>query len=133
MAKKAAPPEVTVAKKAAPSQALRGAIATVSIPSSIVQNEFGRVLDQAMERDIVVTRHEVPRAVLVSARRYQQLVGRESSAMQSLQSTFDALYDRMQTPRFKAAIERGFRATPAQMGHAARAAAKRKARSRNPG
>lgn len=98
---------------------------TVALPSSTVQNEFGRVLDQARDQDIVVTRHDVPRAVLVSVARYRELVGREAAVLDTLQEQFDALYARMQTLETEAGTARGFRATPAEMGHAALAAAQR--------
>jgi prevent-host-death family protein len=91
----------------------------VTLPSSSVQNEFGRILDQARDHDIVVTRHDVPRAVLVSAQRYRELVGREAVVLETLQAQFDALYERMQTPDVRAGTVRGFRATPAEMGRAA--------------
>lgn len=101
------------------------AAATVTLPSSSVQNEFGRMLDQARDYDIVVTRHDVPRAVLVSAERYRELVGREAAILETLQAQFDALYAQMQTPEVQAGTTRGFRTTPTEMGQAAVAAAQR--------
>lgn len=102
---------------------------TVTLPSSAVQNEFGRILDQAREQDIVITRHDVPRAVLVSIARYRELVGREAAVLDTLQEQFDALYARMQTSELDAGTARGFRATPAEMGQAALAAAERARRA----
>lgn len=101
------------------------AAGVMTLPSSSVQNEFGRVLDQARDRDIVVTRHDVPRAVLVSAERYRELVGREAAVLETLHEQFDALYARMQSPAAAASTVQGFRATPAEMGRAAVMAAQR--------
>jgi prevent-host-death family protein len=92
----------------------------LTLPSTEVQNEFGRVLDQAARnQDIVITRHSVPRAVLVSADRYRDLVGRDALVLESLHGQLDELYASMQTPEVEVATERGFNATPQEMGRAA--------------
>lgn len=101
------------------------AAGVITLPSSSVQNEFGRILDQARDQDIVVTRHDVPRAVLVSAERYRELVGRETAVLETLHHQFDALYARMQSPAAATNMAEGFRATPAEMGRAAVLAAQR--------
>jgi prevent-host-death family protein len=106
-------------KKTGRARSTRSPAATVTLPSSAVQNEFGRILDQVREQDIVVTRHDIPRAVLVSAERYRELVGREADVLETLQAQFDALYARMQTAEVQAGTAQGFRATPADMGKAA--------------
>jgi antitoxin Phd len=104
---------------------------TLTLPSTEVQGEFGRVLDQAArDQDIVITRHDVPRAVLISASRYRELVGREMAVLDTLRGQLDALYARMQTPEVEAGTERGFNASPAEMGRAALAAARRAHRAR---
>ncbi len=108
-----------MAKKPRGPRSIHRTAATVTLPSSAVQNEFGRILDQVRDQDIVVTRHDVPRAVLVSAERYRELVGREAKVLETLQAQFDALYERMQTPEVQAGTAKGFRATPAEMGRAA--------------
>lgn len=118
------------ARPATPSR--QSAPAPLTIPSTEAQNEFGRVLDQsAAGQDIAITRHNVVRAVLVSAARYRQLVGGDDEpALEALGARFDDLYASMQTAKVRAGTIRGIDATPKEMGRAAVAAAKRTARPR---
>jgi prevent-host-death family protein len=103
----------------------------VTIPSTEAQNEFGRILDQAAaDQDIAITRHNVVRAVLVSAARYRQLVAHEASELEVLDSRFEELYTSMQTARVGEATARAVNASPEEMGRAAVAAARRAQRSR---
>lgn len=105
---------------------LRDGVASVTITATEAQNEFGRVLEQTTrDQVVVITRHQVPRAVLVSVERYRNLVSAESALLNTLTDEFDAMLARMQTPEVRAGTERGFRATPETMGKAARAAARK--------
>src|SRR6476646_1551723 len=106
--------------------------AALTIPSTQAQNEFGRILDQATAgQDIAITRHNVTRAVLVSAARYRQLTGGgEEPALTSLDARFDELYALMQTAKVREGTARAVEATPGEMGRAAVAAAKRSPRRR---
>lgn len=98
----------------------------VTVSSTEAQNEFGRVLDQAARDELVViTRHDVPRAVLMSVSRYQALLGAQETRLGELTARFDVLLEEMQRPDVQAATLRGFRATPKEMGQAAVAAARR--------
>jgi prevent-host-death family protein len=102
----------------------------LTLPSTEVQNEFGRILDQASRnQDIVITRHNVARAVLISADRYRDLVGRDASVLESFRGQLDALYAGMQTAEADAAADRGFNASPQEMGRAAVEAARAVRRS----
>lgn len=104
----------------------------LKIPSTEAQNEFGRVLDQAAaDQDIAITRHNVVRAVLVSAARYHQLTGREAPGLDELASRFDDLYASMQTTEVRDATAQGVHAAPEEMGRAAVAAARRERRRRD--
>lgn len=105
--------------------------ATVTIPSTEAQNEFGRVLDQAAaDQDIAITRHNVVRAVLVSAARYRRLVAHEESGLDLLDARFDELYVSLQSARVREATARAVNASPEEMGRAAVAAARRARRRR---
>lgn len=97
------------------------------IPSTEAQNEFGRVLDQAAaDQDIAITRHNVVRAVLVSAARYRQLTGGDAPALDELAARFDELYASMQTAQVREATARAIHAAPKEMGRAAVTAARRR-------
>lgn len=101
-------------------------VTPVAIPSTEAQNEFGRVLDlAAADQDIAITRHNVVRAVLVSAARYHELVGREAAELDDLAARFDDLYESMQTAAVQEATAQAVRATPEAMGRAAVAVARR--------
>ncbi len=117
------------AKSAPAGGAWRGGAETVepmTVTATEAQNEFGRVLDQATrDQVVVITRHSVPRAVLLSVERYRELAGAESTILNTLTDEFDAMLARMQTPKVRSGTERGFRATPEQMGGAAQASARR--------
>jgi len=103
----------------------RGDAERITVTATEAQNEFGRVLDQAArDQDVVITRHNVPRAVLLSVGRYRELVGAEATILNTLTEEFDALLARMQTPEVRAGTERGFQAPPEVMGRAAEAAAR---------
>lgn len=114
----------------APARPRPRAASPVVIPSTEAQNEFGRLLDRAAaDQDIAITRHNVVRAVLVSAARYRELVGQQAAGLDVLASRFDDLYASMQTAAVREATARAVRATPEEMGRAA-VAATRRARSR---
>jgi antitoxin (DNA-binding transcriptional repressor) of toxin-antitoxin stability system len=99
------------------------------IPSTIAQNAFGRLLYRAMAgADIGIAKHNVVRAVLVSAERYQELLRHETVDLGALSSRFEQLYASMQTPEVRAATDRALRATPSEMGKAAVAQARRSRR-----
>lgn len=118
----------------APTRPRRQAASPVVIPSTEAQNEFGRLLDRAAAgQDIAITRHNVERAVLISAARYRELVGQQAAGLDILASRFDDLYASMQTAAVREATARAIRSTPGEMGRAAVAAARRARSRRTPG
>jgi antitoxin Phd len=101
----------------------------VVIPSTVAQNEFGRVFDRAMAgTDVAIAKHNVVRAVLVSVERYQELVRQQIVDLDALSSRFEQLYASMQRPEVQEATDRAFRATPTEMGRAAVTHARRSRR-----
>lgn len=115
------------AKSTSKSGAARRYAEPITVTATEAQNEFGRVLDQATrDQVVVITRHNVPRAVLLSAERYRELASAESTILSTLTDKFDAMLARMQTPGVRSGMERGFGATPKQMGRAAEAAARQR-------
>lgn len=124
---KRASASVKPASKGEPAHAMT----PLRIPSTEAQNEFGRVLDQAAAgQDMAITRHNVVRAVLVSAARYRQLVGRDESDLDDLAARFDELYASMQTADVREATARSMHVSPEEMGRSAVAAARRARGSR---
>lgn len=98
----------------------------VAVSATEAQNEFGRIMEQAIgDHTVIITRHSVPKAVLLSVERYRDLASAESTVLDSLTDEFDAMLARMQTPKVRSGTQRGFRATPSAMGTAAQQAARR--------
>ena len=90
------------------------------IRSTDAQNEFGRVMDRAMAgTDIAIAKHNVVRAVLVSAERYQELLRHQAVDLAALSSRFEQLYASMQRPEVQSATDSALHATPVEMGRAA--------------
>jgi prevent-host-death family protein len=102
-------------------------VAAQSFTATDAKNEFGRVLDAAIaEGAVVITKHEAPRAVLLSLDEYEALAGRVDPILDDLRAEFDALYESMQTPEAGRAMRAAFDATPEEMGRAAVAAARKR-------
>jgi prevent-host-death family protein len=109
-----------------------------SIAAAKAKNEFGAVLEQAVTSGAVaITRHDAPKAVLMSYAEFSSLVNARTSSLDDLSAEFDDLLARMQTPAARNGVEAAFRASPAELGRAAvdaavprRAAAKSRARRR---
>ena len=98
-----------------------------AISATEAKNEFGRVLDRVTQGQVVViTKHDQPRAVMLSIAEYESLTGRTRRALETLSGEFDALLARMQTPRARAGMTAAFNASPAQLGKAAVATARKR-------
>jgi|ERR1041385_4978138 prevent-host-death family protein len=98
-----------------------------TIPATSAKNQFGRLLESAMQgRRVVITKHDVPKAILMSMDEYNSLTEKRPN-LNLLTEEFDALLAGMQTPKARAAMRSLFRATPKQLGRAALAAARKRA------
>lgn len=107
----------------------QGALVDVpTVAATQVKNEFGVILERATRGGAVaITRHDTPKAVLISYEEFQSLAQARSRTLEDLSGEFDDLLKRMQNPKVKAAMDRAFHASPAKLGRAAvRAARKRR-------
>lgn len=96
-----------------------------SYTATEAKNEFGRLLDQAVQgATIVITKHDAPRAVLISMEQFHTLQNAPQLKLDALSSEFDALLARMQGAKIRAGMERAFNASPEELGKAAVAAAR---------
>ncbi|WP_051378003.1 MULTISPECIES: type II toxin-antitoxin system Phd/YefM family antitoxin [Derxia] len=88
-----------------------------------VKNEFGRVLETAFTKGAVaITRHDAPKAVLLSLDAWRALTGAQAAPadpLAALGAEFDALLAGMQTPAGRSAGEALFDASPDELGAAA--------------
>ncbi len=97
------------------------------VTATALKNSTADVLDQvAAHGAVAITRHDKPRAVLLSVEQYEHLTGAQSNLLNELHEEYRDMFERMQKPEQKAAAKRAFNATPEELGRAAVAAAKRR-------
>lgn len=107
-----------------------------SLAATKVKNEFGAILEKTMHSGAVaITRHDTPKAVLLSFTEFESLVKERSRSLDDLNMEFDGLLARMQKPQARRGVEAAFKASPAELGRAAvkaarthRASARKRAR-----
>lgn len=98
-----------------------------SFKATEAKNAFGRVLDTAMRQGaVVITKHDDPKAVLLSWDEFEALAAARSLPLKALTGEFDALLARMQAPAQRKGMRAAFAATPAQLGKTAVAAARKR-------
>ena len=105
----------------------QGALVDISeVPATRAKNEFGAILEKATHGGAVaITRHDTPKAVLLSYDEFESLVNARSRSLDNLGAEFDEWLARMQTPKAKKAMEAAFNASPAKLGGAAVKAARK--------
>ena len=105
----------------------QGALVDIpTVAATQVKNEFGTILEQATRGGAVaITRHDTPKAVLVSYEEFQSLAQARSRTLDNLGAEFDDLLERMQSPKAKKGMDAAFNASPAKLGRAAVKAARK--------
>jgi prevent-host-death family protein len=99
-----------------------------SITATVAKNEFGRELEKVLHGGItVITKHDTPKAVLMSFEDFRQLSNAGRNKLDALTGEFDALLGRMQIPEARSRMRDAFGASPRQLGQAAVAAARKRA------
>lgn len=92
----------------------------ISYTATEAKNLFGRLLEQAIHGEpVIITKHDSPRAVLMSFDEFTALKLAPEAALSSLRGEFDQMLERMQTPKARRAADRLFAMTPAELGKAA--------------
>ncbi|KZS64375.1 prevent-host-death family protein [Mycobacterium kansasii] len=100
-----------------------------TVAATRFKNQFGAVLEKAIaEGAVAITKHNTPKAVLVSYAEFEVLTRAATPALDELTEEFDRLLERMQTPKSKAAMASAFDASPEQLGQVAVKAARAKRR-----
>jgi len=101
-----------------------------TISATELKHATADVFEQvAARRAVAITRHEKPRAVLLSVEQYEALTGQQNPDwLEKLHEEYRGLLDRMQGPKQRAAAEKLFKATPEELGEAAVWAAQQKAK-----
>ena len=100
-----------------------------TVTATEAKNEFGRLLDTVMHGEaVVITKHDAPRAVLLSMEAFTALSQSGERQLDRLREEFDELLAGQQTAKAKAALRAAFGASSKQLGRAALAAARSRGR-----
>jgi antitoxin Phd len=98
-----------------------------SVTATEAKNAFGQLLEKAIQGSVVViTKHDAPKAVLISMDEYMALANASESRINSLSAEFDSLLMRMQGPQARKAMKAAFHASSKQLGKAAVVAARKR-------
>jgi len=115
-------------EQVAPVRNARGdALELSSLTASEAKAEFARVLEIAAGGGaVVVTKHDAPKAVVISVENFNALAAAAGTNLDSLDREFDALLARMQTPKARRGMKTAFDASERQLSKAAAAASRRR-------
>ena len=98
-----------------------------SVAATRFKNEFGAIFERAaLGGAVAITKHDTPKAVLISYDEFRALMRARSPGLDDLGAQFDALLERLQSPRAKKAMAAAFDASPAKLGRSAVKAAKKR-------
>lgn len=104
------------------------------VSATRLKTEFGTLFEQvARGGAVAISRHDAPKAVLISYDEFAALAKLRSPALDDLGAEFDAMLERMQEPAVRRANATAYDATPEQMGAAAVRAARGGANGRAAG
>src|SRR3981189_2167261 len=96
-----------------------------TVAATRFKNEFGTIFEQAaLGGAVAITKHNTPKAVLLSYAEFEALTKASMPALDDLSDQFDQLLESMQTPPAKSAMATAFDAAPEQLGRAAVKAAR---------
>jgi len=99
----------------------------VSVSATDAKKEFARMLDTVNQgRLVVITKHDTPKAVVMSIEDYQALAQAGETKLEALSDEFDAQFARMQTPAARRGMKAAFEASPKALGRAAVARARKR-------
>jgi len=97
------------------------------VAATHAKNTFGELLDRVSASGaIAITRHDTPKAVLLSYEEFESLSSTRSETLDALTTSFDDLLERLQTPAAKQGMKAAFHASPEELGRAAVEAARRR-------
>ena len=95
------------------------------VTASRLKNEFGTVFEQAaLNGAVVITKHDTPKAVLLSYAEFEALTASATPALDDFSDRFDKMLAKMQTLEAKAGVAAAFDAIPEELGAAAVKAAR---------
>lgn len=84
------------------------------------KNELAAMFEQAaLGRPVAITRHNTPKAVLISYDEFRAVLSARSPSLGALEAEFDALLEGMQSPASRKALATAYDAAPVAIGRAA--------------
>ncbi len=97
-----------------------------SVSATLLKNKSGTIVEEAVRGGAVaITRHEVPRAILISVEEFTSLMDERSNRLDALSGEFDGLLAKMQKAGVKKGLAAAFNASPQTLGRAAVKAARK--------
>lgn len=91
-----------------------------TVAATKVKNEFGSILEQVMHGGAVaITRHDLPKAVLLSYEEFVALVKDRAPQLNELTNEFDVLLAGMQTAKARQGMAEAFKAPASRLGRTA--------------
>jgi prevent-host-death family protein len=94
----------------------------LTVTATEAKTRFGPLLETAIRGGaVVITKHDAPKAVLLSMEAFEALGGSRVPELGALTDEFDALLDRLQTPASRKALKSAFDASPKELGRLAAA------------
>ena len=91
------------------------------VAASQAKNSFGELLDRvATAGAVAITRHDTPKAVLLSLEEFESLSSTRAETLEALSAKFEGLLERLQTPAARNGLEAAFNATRARGGRVSR-------------
>jgi prevent-host-death family protein len=104
----------------APAKSRHSAGTPLTVTATEAKTRFGPLLETAIRGEtVVITKHDTPKAVLLSVAEFEALGGSRQPDLNVLSKEFDALLVRLQTADRRKALKSAFDATPKQLGRLA--------------
>ena len=92
----------------------------LTVTATEAKTRFGPLLETAIRGgSVVITKHNTPKAVLLSMAEFEALGGSRPPDLNALSDEFNTLLAGMQTPRNRKALKSAFQATPKELGRLA--------------
>lgn len=99
----------------------------LTVTATEAKTRFGPLLETAIRGgSVVITKHDTPKAVLLSMEEFEALGGARPADLHALSHEFDGLLARLQTPSSRKALQSAFAATPKELGRLAAANRRRR-------
>lgn len=91
-----------------------------TVTATEAKTRFGPLLETAIRgRCVVITKHDAPKAILLSIAEFEALGGSRQPDLNALSAEFDSLAAGLQAPAKRKALKSAFEATPRELGRLA--------------